>query len=124
MSRVSNDIERDIAAYMRGCIDENEDVLRKRSADAGKRAVAALKQESSKRSGDYAKGWTYKVETSEIGTECIVHNRVYQLTHLLENDHKITNQTRRNYGMALGDKAIANVAERVAREFSAGGDAT
>lgn len=39
MSRVSNDIEREIAAAMRDCIGENEAVLEQRAAAAGKEAV-------------------------------------------------------------------------------------
>ena len=120
----SDDIARDIAAYMRECIDENEDVLRQRAADAGKSAAAQLKRETRKRSGKTAKGWTSTVEADETGIEVTVHNRAYQLTHLLERDHIIKNQTGRTYGIAPGDGVIAEVAERVGEEFAAGGDAT
>ncbi len=124
MSRVSNDIERTINAYMRECIDENEEVLQQRAADAGKEAVKQLKQETRKRSGKTAKGWISSVEADETGVEVTVHNRAYQLTHLLERDHKIKNQTGKTYGIAPGDGVIAEVAERVGADFAAGGDAT
>ena len=86
MSRVSNDIEREIAAAMRDCIGENEAVLEQRAADAGKEAVKRLKAESRKRSGKYAKGWTSTVDHASLeqGVEVTVHNKQYQLTHLLE----------------------------------------
>lgn len=125
MSRVSNEIERTINAAMRECIQENEEVLEQRAADAGKQAVKMLRQESRKRSGKYAKGWTSKTERATIdsGVEVTVHNRVYQLTHLLEKDHKIKNQTGKTYGVAPGDGVIERVAETVGQEFAAGGDA-
>lgn len=124
MSRsISNEIERTISAAMRECIDDNEEVLKQRASDAGKSAVKQLKQESRKRSGKYAKGWTSTVEADETGVECTVHNRTYQLTHLLEKDHKIKNQTGKTYGVAPGDHVIESVAESVGQEFAADGDA-
>lgn len=126
MSRVSNDIEREIAAAMRDCIGENEAVLEQRAAAAGKEAVKRLKAESRKRSGKYAKGWTSTVDHASLeqGVEVTVHNKQYQLTHLLEKGHKVKNQTGKTYGVAPGNGVIAAVAEEVGREFAAGGDAT
>lgn len=119
-SRATNDIERTINEFMRECIDENEDVLQQRCQDAGNRAVQMLKQESRKRSGKYAKGWQSTVEASQAGIDCTVHNKQYQLTHLLENDHAVSNQTRKKYGVAHGDKVIASVADKVGQEFAEG----
>lgn len=119
-----SNLEREIMAAMRECIDENEDVLRERAAAAGKMAVRQLKRETRNRSGKTAKGWTCAVESGETGVEVTVHNRAYQLTHLLERDHEIKNQTGKTYGIAPGDGVIAKVAERVGAEFAAGGDAT
>lgn len=127
MSRVSNDIEREIAAAMRDCIGENEAVLEQRAAAAGKSAVKRLKAVSRKRSGKAAKGWTSTVDHASLeqGVEVTVHNnKRYQLTHLLEKGHKIKNQTGKTYGVAPGDGVIEAVAEEVGREFMAGGDAT
>lgn len=125
MSRSNgNDISRTINEFMRECIDENEEVLQQRAQSAAKSAVKALKQESRKRSGAYAKDWASKVESDATGVEATVYNRKhYQLTHLLENPHKIKNQTGRTYGRTKGDKVISQVADRAGREFAAGGDA-
>lgn len=111
---------------MQDCIGENEEIMQQRAVDAAKESVRELKAQSRKDSGDYAKGWTYTVEpaTRDSGVEVTVHNRTYQLTHLLENDHAIKNQTGRTYGTAKGDKLISEVAERVGRQFAASGDAT
>lgn len=124
MSRASNDIERTINAYMRECIDENEEVLLQRATDAGNEAAKQLKQQTRKRSGKTAKGWTSTAESSETGVEVTVHNKAYQLTHLLERDHKISNQTGKTYGVAPGDGVIASVAESVGARFASDGDAT
>lgn len=125
MSRYNgNDISRTINEFMRECIDENEEVLQERAQTAAKTAVKELKRDSRKRSGKYAKGWKSTVESGATGIEATVHNSQYQLTHLLENDHDIKNQTGRSYGTAKGDKVISRIAERVGQQFAAGGDAT
>lgn len=108
---------------MKECVDDNVSALAENSSEAGKRAVKLLKQKSKVRTGSYKKGWKADVKTDETGTECTVHNRRYQLTHLLENGHKITNQTGEYYGDVPGDGVIREVADQVAREFAEmGGD--
>lgn len=118
-----NDFGQLVEGYMRECIDENEEVLKQRAAAAGKSAVQQLKQETRKQTGKTAKGWTSTVEADETGVEVTVHDRAYQLTHLLEKDRKIKNQTGKTYGIAHGDHVIESVAESVGQEFAAG-DAT
>lgn len=118
-----NDIERTVNAFMRECIDANEEVLQQRAQDAGKQAVKALKHESRKRTGKYAKGWKSTAQRGATGVEVTVHNTQYQLTHLLENDHDVKNQPGgRSLGTAKGDKVISRIADRIGRQFS-GGDA-
>lgn len=108
---------------MKECVDDNVSALAENSAEAGRRAVKLLKQKSKVRTDAYKKGWKADVTTDDTGTECTVHNRRYQLTHLLENGHKITNQTGEYYGDVPGDGVIAEVADQVAREFAdMGGD--
>lgn len=118
-----NDIERTIASYMRECIDENVEALEENARAAGDAAVRMLRQESAQRTGKYRKGWKCDVESGPEGVEVTVHNRVYQLTHLLEKGHRITNQTGADYGTVPGDGVIASVADRVAARFMDGGDA-
>ena len=116
-------IERFISSCMKECVDGNVSAISENAAEAGKRAVKLLREKSKVRTGAYKKGWKADVKTDETGTECTVHNRRYQLTHLLENGHKITNQTGEYYGDVPGDGVIAEVADQVAREFAdMGGD--
>lgn len=116
-------IERFIRRCMKECVEDNVSALAENAGEAGRGAVKLLKQESKVRTGAYKKGWKADVKTDETGTECTVHNRRYQLTHLLENGHKITNQTGEDYGTVPGDGVIRKVADQVAREFAEmGGD--
>lgn len=108
---------------MQECVEDNVRALGENVEEAGARAVKLLKQKSKERTGAYKKGWKAEVVSDETGTECTVHNRRYQLTHLLEKGHVIKNQTGKTYGEVTGDGVIAEVAEQVAREFAEmGGD--
>ena len=104
----------------RSCVDENEKVLETRTRSAGRSAVKLLRQKSATRTGTYRKGWTSSVKRDETGINCVVHNRLYQLTHLLNNGHGIKNQTGRSYGHVPGDHVIDEVAAEVSREFMGG----
>lgn len=117
------DIERFIASCFKECAEDNAAAVAENSAQAGKRTVKLLRQRSKVRTGAYRKGWRADVKTDETGTECVVHNRVYQLTHLLEKGHEIRNQTGKAYGDVPGDGVIREVADQVAMEFARmGGD--
>lgn len=64
------------------------DTVKEAVSHAAENAVKELRKTSPKKSGKYAKGWG-KVrikETSESIT-VLIRNKVYQLTHLLENGH-------------------------------------
>lgn len=104
-------------------IEDNEEALQGNVKAAGNKAVRMLKERSRKRKrhgGSYAKGWSADVKTEATGTTCVVHNRQYQLTHLLENGHAIKNQYRSYPGKVEGDHVIEGVYREVAAEFSKG----
>lgn len=110
---------------MQDVIDDDAEALEGNARAAGQKAVRLLRDRSRKRvhhGGSYAKAWTSDVETDETGTSCTVHNRQYQLTHLLEKGHAIANQSGRYPGHVAGDHVIESVYNEVAAEFAKGGE--
>lgn len=90
-----------------GAVDKRADEL-----------VKALKADSPRKSGDYAKDWTSKVTTNNFSYYIrTVHNKKhYRLTHLLEKGHAL-----KRGGRTIGStKAFAHIvpdAERIQAEF-------
>lgn len=120
-----DDLAEIIVNDMQDVIDDDVEALEGNARAAGQKAVRLLRQRSRKRvhhGGSYAKAWTADIETDETGTSCTVHNRQYQLTHLLEKGHAIANQSGRYPGHVAGDHVIDGVYNEVAAEFAKGGE--
>ena len=64
--------------------------------EVAKGSVKQLKQTSPRRTGDYASGWTYKVEAGTVTNSATVYGKrqTYPLAHLLENGHLMRNGKR------------------------------
>lgn len=81
-----------------------DDLVSNTGLQVAKECVAELKSTSPKKSGKYAKSWTYRGQKGLMGAKSyVVYNaRHWQLTHLLENGHLIRNkygiQSRKNGG--------------------------
>ena len=110
-----------VTAQVGKILEDYSDRVKDTANDAintvSKESVSKLKSTSPKKSGDYAKGWTLKKErgSGRIST-VTVHNRVYQLTHLLENGHVIRNK-KGTYGRTNGIKHIAPVEDWAVSEL-------
>lgn len=119
-----DDIEKFVSSAMKKCAEDNASALSANCAEAGRMAAKMLRQRSRVRTGAYKKGWKADVEEDETGVSCTVHNRTrYQLTHLLEKGHRISNQSGTYPGTVPGDGVIASVADEVADTFAnMGGD--
>lgn len=90
---------------------EVKDVTDKSIEKVSKESVQKLKNTSPKRTGKYARGWTKKKVKGRNGIdEVTVHNKQYQLTHLLENGHIVRN-SKGTYGRTNGIKHIKPVEE-------------
>lgn len=70
------------------------------------------------RSGKYNKGWTVKTTKGRGFVTCIVHNKdQYQLTHLLENGHRIVARNGTIKGTTKAFKHIAPVEQYSNKEY-------
>lgn len=93
-----------------------QDAANRAVDDVSKESVKKLKNTSPKKSGDYAKGWTVKKSRGASISEAIIHNKQYQLTHLLENGHRIVNK-KGEWGRVNGIKHIKPVEEWASDEL-------
>lgn len=108
--QLSDAIEMSVTEY----VEDVNDIVKQKIKDAADEAVKELKEKSPKRTGRYAKGWksTVQKETA-IGAEVVVHNRAYQLTHLLEKGH-----AKRGGGRVEGIPHIAPVEEEISKKLA------
>ena len=81
--------------------------------DVAKEAVKKLKSSSPKRTGNYAKGWTYSLEKGRVENSATVYGKkqTYPIAHLLENGH-----AKRVGGRVAGIPHIAPVEEWAVQE--------
>lgn len=84
-------------------------------------AVKKLKSTSPKkakgtRAGHYAKSWEVDKKTKQNYAQTIIHNKDYQLTHLLENGHDIV-RNGKVVGHAKAQPHIKPVEEWVKKEM-------
>jgi hypothetical protein len=63
--------------------------------DIGSEAVTELQSTSPKDTGEYSRSWTSTVMRTKAGVSVTVHNRKYQLIHLLENGTANADGTQR-----------------------------
>lgn len=116
---VEQQMNKILTDYSKGVVQETNEAF----DEVSQQCVQKLKSTSPKRKvkgGKYARSWTVKVEKGGTLTQktntVIVHNKVYQLTHLLENGHIIRN-AKGTYGRVAGIKHIAPVEEWAAEEL-------
>lgn len=110
IDQLSNAITRELKNYSKEVEKEIEKVRNQVSKDA----VEELKENSPKDQGDYAKSWTRK----KTPNGWIVHNKLYQLTHLLEKGHAKRGGGRvpeRVHIAPVEEKAITQLIEGIER---------
>lgn len=85
-------ISNEIAKIMNDYSDEAKEAL----DEAAKKAAEITKDQlrnTSPGSGEYAKSWNVKNQSTRTNPSYIVHNvKHYRLTHLLERGHMVANQ--------------------------------
>ena len=67
--------------------DEFKETLEEELEKIGKEAVEEVKTLSPKKTSKYRRGWRYVITKNRGAFKVTVHNKHYQLTHLLENSH-------------------------------------
>lgn len=100
-------LQADVSAILEEYGEEVAEHLDEVTKDIGKKGAKALRSSSSGSfggSGKYARGWTYEVEESRLGTTVTLYNRTPGLPHLLENGH-----AKRGGGRVPGRSHIAPV---------------
>lgn len=78
-----------VSKYLREYETEATEKLTETITEVAKESVKKLRSSSPKRTGKYAKGWTYTIEKGRIKTGATVYGNAptYRLAHLLEYGH-------------------------------------
>lgn len=106
-----------VSVQMRELLDEYreqvQEVADKEAIKVANDCVKELRATSPRRGGAYANSWSRK----KVGKSQVVYNKEhYQLTHLLENGHVISNQFG-EYGHTKPIKHIEPVEQRGINEY-------
>jgi len=87
-----------------------ETIMLEEIRDVAETAKKDLKKKSPEKTGGYAKAWTYKVQNPRTTrVECVIYNKKYPLTHLLENGHANVTKGGRTVGWVKANPHIAEV---------------
>jgi len=120
-------IEKAIQTYLQDYSAEVIEVTEKVTDEVAREAVKKLKAESPKKSGKYAKGWTYKKDKGRLKTGAIIYGKkgTYNLAHLLEHGHALVGGGRAQgqtkaipHIEPVEQWAIREMQERITREIS------
>lgn len=110
---LANEMEKILDQYA-GVLPE---IIAEAQKAAGKRAVKDLKSDSPRKSGEYAKGWKTKTETSRTGASTTIYNGDKpELTHLLEFGHASISGGR-TLGQVKAYPHIADAEKKAAAYF-------
>lgn len=110
MDDLTVQMERVLDEYKKDVADATEAAI----TQTARESVAKLKNTSPRGyTGEYAAGWRVKKDGKLTQT---VHNKKYQLTHLLNNGHVIRNKYG-TYGRVAGDNHIGDVADWAGSEL-------
>lgn len=103
------DLTIEIEKALREYTEEVEESIAQIIKEDVEAAVKELKDTSPKKTGEYARGWTSKKETTDGGLKMTIYNKTKpQLTHLLEFGH-----AKRGGGRVSARPHIAPVEEKL-----------
>lgn len=115
------DLSKEINGILREYASDVEKVMLEAEDEVAEEAVKKLKKTSPKKAkgknaGHYAKSWTIDRKSKKQYAQTIIHNKDYQLTHLLENGHEIV-RNGKVVGHAKAQEHIKPVEEWVKKEM-------
>jgi len=109
IENMAAEIMREMEKYGEAVADDVKAAAKK----IGKETANELHGTSPKDSGKYAKGWTSTVQSEKANSiDIVVHDKKYQITHLLEKGHQ-----NRNGGRTPAIVHIAPAEEAAAEKF-------
>lgn len=113
------DLTAQVNKILQEYVDQVDKVVLRSEEKVAKEAVQKLKKTSPRnpkgKGRHYANDWTIDQRSRKRYAHLIVHNKQYQLTHLLENGHNIV-RNGRVVGHASAQKHIKPVEEWVKKE--------
>jgi len=114
-----NDFTGAVTSIIKGWSTEVVEQTKEAVTEVATEARNDLKVEGAfqNRSGKYRKGWRITYDERRYGIKATIHNKVYQLTHLLESGH-----AKFLWGRATGEEVqafphIANVNDEAQRKL-------
>lgn len=93
-------------------VTDNIKEVTKKVTQQGAKAVKANAKNSFKGTGQYAKGWSVKMEEDYFSATGIIYNKTPGLPHLLEHGH-----ANRGGGRTPGRVHIGNAEDNLVKEF-------
>lgn len=111
--QLARELTKSLTEYGKLAQHEVHDILESVGDEAKSRVTAASPKGKRRGSGKYKRGWNVKIEESGSRTSVTVHNKRYQLTHLLENGHRTRIGTGRR-GRVYGTKASVGAQPHIA----------
>ena len=111
-----------LAASLQKILEEYGDDVERASEECirevAKAGRKALRSNSPKKKGDYAKGWSFEMDKQRLYTVATLYNKKPGLPHLLEFGHVTRNGTGRSYGSVKALPHIGSVEQQIIQEYT------